>query len=280
MILSLRKILIVDDDVAILNMIIDCFEEIDANYLFYRANNGKTALQIATNYLPDLIITDWEMPLITGIELIKCLKMDERTRRIPVVMLTGKMTQVQHLEMAFNAGAIDFIRKPIEKIELITRVRSMLLLADSFNDAIDLKNRDLTNMAMYIVQNNEFNVKLRQEIARLEATYGHLDATLVKTLKDLNDDLSDKIKYEAWGKFEVYFKQINPDFFNCLIAICPSISPAELRLAAFLRLNLGTKDIAAIMFLTIDSVRTARTRLRKKLSLKPSDNLTTFLLSL
>jgi len=68
-----NKILLVDDDVSILNMIIDCFEETDANYLFYRASNGRDALQIVTNYLPDLIITDWEMPIMNGVELIQYL---------------------------------------------------------------------------------------------------------------------------------------------------------------------------------------------------------------
>jgi len=275
-----NKILLVDDDVSILNMIIDCFEETDANYLFYRASNGRDALQIVTNYLPDLIITDWEMPIMNGVELIQYLKKEELTRHIPVIMLTGKMTQSDHLEAAFNAGAIDFIKKPIERVELIARVRSMLLLANSFNETIDMKNRDLTNTAMHVIQNNEFNVKLRHEVIKLKTNYGNLDANLAEILNSLIEDLSEKIKYEAWGKFDDYFKQVHPSFFNSLIFICPSISPTELKLAAFLRLNLGTKEIAAIMFLTVDSVRTARTRLRKRLGLSPNDNLITFLLSL
>jgi len=278
--MKLYKLLIIDDDIATLNMIIDCFEETNSNYLFYRASNGMDALRIVADRLPDLIISDWEMPIVNGIELIQHLKRDERTHQIPVVMLTGKMTQPKYLEMAFNAGAIDFIRKPIEKIELIARVRSMLMLADSYKEALDLKNLDLANTAKQIVQNNEFNVKLRQEIIKLQASCGHLDKNLNETLSNFTQILSERIKFEAYNKFDVYFKQIHPDFFNRLISICPAISPAELRLAAFLKLNIGTKEIAAIMFLTVDSVRTARTRLRKKIGLKQDDNLITFLLSI
>jgi len=275
-----KRILIIDDDVATLNLIIDCFEETEANYLFYRASNGRDALRICANFLPDLIISDWVMPIMDGIELVRHLKKDERTCQIPVVMLTGKMTHPVYLEAAFNAGVIDFIRKPIEKIELIARVRSMLMLADSYNETIDLKNRDLANTAMHIVQNNEYNEKLRKEIVDIKTNYGHLDENLRHRLNNLIVNLSEKIKNEAWDKFYNYFRHVHPSFFDNLIAVYPSISPAELRLAAFLRLNLGTKEIAAIMFLTVDSVRTARTRLRKKMGLKPDDNLVTFLLSL
>lgn len=278
--MRLHKILMVDDDVDTLNQIINCFEGLDNMYLFYRALNVKDALQICTDYEPDLIITDWEMPIVSGIEFIKYIKNSGRLYDIPIIMLTGKMTRPEHLNVAFSAGATDFIRKPIEKIELIARVRSMLMLSDSHREAIELKNRDLVNTALHIVQNNEFNAKLRQKVIEMEKSCGYLDVDLTKMLKELNADLCEKIKMEAWDKFDSYFKQVHPNFFNRLIAICPKISPAELRLAAFLRLNIGTKEIAAIMFLTVDSVRTGRTRLRKKLNLPQDENLITFLLTI
>jgi len=278
--MKLHKILIVDDDIATLNIIVDCFEEIKSDYLFYRANNGKDALKIALQFYPDLVISDWDMPVMDGLELIELLKKDEKTSQTPVIMLTGKMVSSDHLQQAFRAGATDYIRKPIDKIELIARVRSMLMLSDSFKTAIDLKNRDLVNTAMHIVQNNEFNTKIRQKVIEIESKYGSQDYKLKLLLSELKDEISEKLKAEAWNQFDMYFKKVHPDFFTQLILYCPSISPAELRLAAFLKLNISTKDIAAIMFLTVDSVRTARTRLRKKLNLKQEENLITFLLSI
>jgi len=278
--MKLHKILIVDDDVDTLNLIVDCFEDIRNHYLFYRATNVRDALQIYTDHAIDLIITDWEMPDANGIELIMYLKNNIPISTIPIIMLTGKMTSPEHLDAAFTAGATDFIRKPIEKIELIARIRSMLLLADSYKESIELKTRDLVNAALHIVQNNEFNEKLRQRVIDLEKNCGHLDAYLANALKELQSNLCEKIKTEAWDKFDTYFRQVHPNFFNCLITICPTISPAELRLASFLKLNIGTKEIAAIMFLTVDSVRTGRTRLRKKLKISRNVSLTTFLLSI
>jgi len=215
-----------------------------------------------------------------GLELIEQLQKNDLTRQTPVIMVTGKMISSEHLQAAFKAGATDYIRKPIDQVELIARVHSMLILSDSFKDAIELKDRDLINTAMHIVQNNEFNIKLRKKVIDIDRSYGDLNPDLKTLLSELKDDISDKLKGEAWNQFDMYFKKVHADFFNRLVLYCPSISPADLRLAAFLRLNIPTKDIAAIMFLTIDSVRTARTRLRKKLKLKQDDNLTTFLLSL
>jgi len=278
--MKFHKILIVDDDIDTLNFIVDCFENLENHYLFYRAMNVKEAYQIYIDYAIDLVITDWEMPVFSGIDLIKLVKNDKKKYDIPIIMLTGKMTSTKHLEIAFTTGVTDFIRKPIDKIELVSRVRSMLLLSDSHKETVELKNRDLANAALHIVQNNEFYAKLRQNIIELERTCGHLDINLSKMLKELNEDLCERIKSEAWAKFDDYFKQVHPLFFKRLIEVCPKISPAELRLAAFLKLNIGTKEIASILFLTVDSVRTGRTRLRKKLNLKSDENLTTFLLSI
>jgi DNA-binding response OmpR family regulator/DNA-binding CsgD family transcriptional regulator len=275
-----HKILIVDDETSTLNIIVDCFEELESDYTFYQANNGKDGLRIALEFKPDLIITDWEMPVMDGIEMIKRMKKNELICQTPIVMLTGRMTSSDHLQMAFNAGAIDFIRKPIDKIELIARVRSMLMLADSFRETIDLKDRDLTNTAIHIVQNNEFNVKLRNKVMEIDSKYGSLDSEMSQMLVELKEEIADKLKGEAWNQFDMYFKKVHPDFFNRIVALCPSISSAELRLAGFLRLNIATKDIAAIMFLTVDSVRTARTRLRKKLSMSQDDNLIGFLMAI
>jgi DNA-binding response OmpR family regulator/DNA-binding CsgD family transcriptional regulator len=278
--MKLHKILIIDDDIITLNIIVDCFEEHGSDYVFYRANNGKDALRIAVEFSPDLIITDWDMPVMNGLELIEQIKKNVHTSHIPVIMLTGKMISSEHLAVALKAGATDYIRKPIDQIELIARVHSMLMLSDSFKDIIELKDRDLINTAMHIVQNNEFNVKIHQSVIDIDRKYGMLNPELKLQLLDLKGEISEKLKGEAWNQFDLYFKKVHPDFFSRLILYCPSVSPAELRLAAFLKLNISTKDIASIMFLTIDSVRTARTRLRKKLKLNQEDNLITFLLSM
>ena len=77
------------------------------------ATSVKKALLIAEKRQPNLIITDWEMPEMSGLELIKSLKRNKNISHIPCVMITGMRTTAENLGEAFKEGAIDFIRKPI-----------------------------------------------------------------------------------------------------------------------------------------------------------------------
>ncbi len=132
------KILIVDDEFTHLETIIDIVEDAGCNYDIFSAINGKTALEIAKKEIPDIIITDWEMPEMNGIELIKHLKNTPQTADIPVIMCTGIMTTSEHLESALHVGAVDYIRKPIDKIELLARTRANLHLAEKYNEVKNL----------------------------------------------------------------------------------------------------------------------------------------------
>ena len=125
------KILVVDDNADNANRIIEFLDDTDKSFTFFQALNGKIACSIAEKKLPDLIITDWDMPVMDGIMLIKHLKAIESTKDIPIIMCTGVMTKTENLKTALDAGAIDYIRKPVEKLKLIARVHSMLKLSDS-----------------------------------------------------------------------------------------------------------------------------------------------------
>ncbi len=135
-----KRILIVDDVVDNLEIIIKYIEEDREPYELLQALNGEVAFEIAVAEIPDLIITDWEMPVMDGIELIKKVKQDERTAEIPVIMCTGAMLNSEHLKIALQAGAVDYVRKPIDKVELLARIQATLRLADSFSEIKKLNN--------------------------------------------------------------------------------------------------------------------------------------------
>ncbi|MCK5535839.1 MAG: hybrid sensor histidine kinase/response regulator [Bacteroidales bacterium] len=130
-----HKILIVDDELYHLEIIMDVIErEGGESYQVLQALNGKTAFMIAKKEIPNLIITDWEMPEIDGIEFIQLLKKEESTMDIPVIMCSGKMTSSENLNTALKAGAADFVRKPIDKIELIARIQANIILGNSIRE--------------------------------------------------------------------------------------------------------------------------------------------------
>ena len=123
-------ILIVDDEQNYLDTITDTLEE--RNFKIIQALNGKMGIMVAQKFLPDIIITDWEMPEMNGIEMIQQLKANEQTANIPVIMCTGIMTTSQNLHVALGAGAYDYIRKPIDPIELVARINATLRLSNSY----------------------------------------------------------------------------------------------------------------------------------------------------
>jgi len=129
---DVRNILIVDDQPENLQIIADIFTKSKLNYKIIQAPNGKIALKIIEKVLPDIIITDWEMPEMDGIDFIKQLKQNPHTVDIPVIMCTGVMTSSKNLQTALQAGAVDYIRKPIDEVELIARTNANLHLADNY----------------------------------------------------------------------------------------------------------------------------------------------------
>ena len=122
-------ILVVDDEQFFLETIVDTLNSDE--YKILQAKNGKVGLKIAEKFLPDIVITDWEMPEMNGIEMIKAFKKRKTLEEIPIIMCTGIMTSSKDLKIALNAGAVDYIRKPINKIELIARVNSALYISYS-----------------------------------------------------------------------------------------------------------------------------------------------------
>lgn len=136
----------------------------------------------------------------------------------------------------------------------------------SLADELNLRNRELTARTLVQVQ--------RQEL--LDEMIGKLNAIL-EDKKKLSTNLCDVIKtFEQYKSasnpddFDHYFTQINPDFYEHLRTDFPNLTPNELRLCAYLKMNMNTKDIAAICNITPESARVARTRLRKSLGLADS----------
>lgn len=146
--MKLYSILIVDDDPHVINSILDILEGSGKEFIFFQANNGEMAYRAAKAKAPDLIITDWDMPVMDGIEFTKILKEDKTTAHIPVIMSTGVMLTSENLKTALDAGAVDYIRKPIDPVELSARVNSMLLLSERMKE---IKKQNQT-----INQNNLF----------------------------------------------------------------------------------------------------------------------------
>lgn len=117
-----EKILTIDDDSDILDVLAITLSD---NYDVISASNGKEGLEMVRSKNPDLIITDYNMPVMSGPEFCKELRKDILFRHIPVIMLTGK-GEVKDMVFGIEAGADDYIIKPFEPDTLLARIRMIL----------------------------------------------------------------------------------------------------------------------------------------------------------
>lgn len=269
-------ILIVDDEPDNIELIIDILEKASMNFNFLHATNGRDAIEVAKSYKLNIILLDWQMPGINGIETLHQLKKDAATKQIPVVMTTGRMTQSTHLEEAFKAGAIDFIRKPIDPLELRARVNSMLNYADRLFDLVKAKDQELSSWIMNMFDYKGFTGSLLEQLKEIiDIESNKLTKEKISTIIDA---LERKEKEKDFDHFESYFQKIHPGFFGKISKDFADLTPGELKLAALLRLNLSSKEIAAITYTSIGTVKTARFRLRKKMNLSSDENIVNFLM--
>ena len=144
-----RKILIADDSIVAREM---CGAQLDdSEFEVSYAINGLEAIKIALSQPRDLILMDVMMPEMDGVEACRRIKSNESLRDISIIMVTS-VDDLAVLESAFEAGAADYINKPIQPIELMARLRSILRLKEEMQARkkhereLELKNKELENL--------------------------------------------------------------------------------------------------------------------------------------
>ncbi len=120
---EIYTLLVVEDDPELCEFIASGLEE--EGFKALRASNGKEALEMALNHLPDLVLTDIMMPVMSGIELCNELKSNMMTSHIPVIMLTAKNSVESQIE-GLEIGADDYVTKPFHMALLELRIHNLL----------------------------------------------------------------------------------------------------------------------------------------------------------
>ena len=118
-----KKILIVDDEAHILHVL--SMKLANAGYEVLTAMDGDEALELCSGDLPDLVITDYQMPARSGLELCKALRADPRTKDIPAIMLTARGFDIEPNDMA-AAGIAVVLAKPFSPREVLRCVVGLL----------------------------------------------------------------------------------------------------------------------------------------------------------
>lgn len=274
------KILLVDDSIDNLKAMVAALKEYCPEYDVLQTCNPEFAIEISATTLPHLIITDWEMPKFSGIDLIKAIKSNEKTKGIPIIMATGVMLSSDNLKLALDEGAIDFITKPFDPIELVARASSALRNAGNKNQLIKEKDQELTENALYLVKATKQNEGILAKFNQLKNLVSKEDIEAQNFISHSIRELEQKIRLDSWYKFNVSFENVHKDFNKNLIRKFPSLTVTDLKLCAFIRLGISSKEVALLLNQNPDSIRVSRSRLRKKLNIDRSQNIETFLTSL
>ena len=139
--LSKATILLVDDNEQNLELIQAYLEELPCR--IRTARDGQEAVRMIDEEIPDLVLLDVMMPRMSGFEVCQKIKASDVTRDVVVIMVTA-LHEVGDFERAVEVGTNDFITKPVNKLELLTRVRSLLelrLVKKQFDRLMSLRQR-------------------------------------------------------------------------------------------------------------------------------------------
>lgn len=159
------------------------------NFEIQSAVNGEDALEKLNEFEASVILADWTMPIIDGIELCKIIKSDEKKKLIYFIMLTGRAT-VKDRITGLDVGADDFLVKPIDNQELLARIRA--------------------GVRIYRLQNELKMIEHDKAIVEMACTIGHKInnplSSLSLSLTDLKDQFTGKPEFKE--DFEIIFESI------------------------------------------------------------------------
>lgn len=169
----------------------------------------------------------------------------------------------------------------LHQLELEKSEKEVIKLKnEKLESEIEFKNSELASTAMHLVQKEAFLSKIKDELQHLNKSAKDDKANPAEVKKILRILSEEEKLNEEWEQFSVHFDKVHGDFLLILKEKYPSLKAHELKLCAYLRMNLSSKEIAQLMSISVRGVEISRYRLRKKLEVPSDANLFQFLLDI
>lgn len=181
-----NKILIVEDEKDTLFILNKLLSKND--YQVYTSTNGQEALEILNEVIPDVIIADWTMPVMDGLEFCNIVKKNEKYKSIYFIILTARASLKDRVT-GLDVGADDFLVKPVQNQELLARIRS--------------------GIRIHNLQNELKNIEHDKAIIEMACTIGHKINNPLSSLIITLNNLEDELKTNGKKLFEEDFNVIN-----------------------------------------------------------------------
>jgi ligand-binding sensor domain-containing protein/DNA-binding CsgD family transcriptional regulator len=189
------------------------------------------------------------------------------------IEISRRKERLKHLK-AYRQKERDYI----QQVSASEKKISLMNIEKLKNDMIH-RDKELANQTMDLIRKNKFLSKIKEELEKIkksstdESLKEKISSLIVKIDKDIDTN-------KQWEVFENAFDDVHEDFLTRLKARYPTLTPNELRLCAYLRMNISTKEIAPLMNISIRGVEICRYRVRKKLNIERDTNLTSLIIDL
>lgn len=244
--------------------------------LFHELSLVRKDTAAAFNYL--LLENQWKDSLALG-------ENKQNLARMELQYHFEKKEQLDKAEVArrniFNTAVILLLLLGIIIILLVLnqlrlRAKKSKLEKEGLEKELDFKKKELTLNVMSLMKKTEMLTELSKKIVQFEEEAVHEETRY--TLKRVGKELQKTAEEETLKEFTLRFKEVHKDFYDALLQRFPDLTPSELKLCAFLKLNMTTKEISELTGQRLNTLENARYRLRQKLGITNSEvNLVTFL---
>ncbi len=202
-----------------------------------------------------------------------------------IILLTGffylkrRFEYIRSTEKEKHTAAFQKKEEKLKEEQMRAEREIERLRIDKLESSMKHKNKELANSTYHIIRKNKFLNTLKQELSTLTkaAKSDFVEQELKKISRKIDRDINNE---KNWEVFDRYFDEVHQEFLERLRERHPDLSPKELRLSAYLRMNISTKEIAPLMNISIRGVEISRYRLRKKLDLDREVNLTEYLMEI
>lgn len=169
--------------------------------------------------------------------------------------------------------SVFYFREKLKKTKL--ERENARITQEKLQEVLDLRNRQLTSYALQILQKNTVMEELRTSVKGLKK---EVPEPVQHSLQKLSTQIAQAMQtHQDWDKFKMYFEEVHPSFFKNLLKLSADLTTNELRNAALVKLGMSLKESASILGIEPASVKIARNRLKKKLSLGADNDLTLFI---
>jgi DNA-binding CsgD family transcriptional regulator len=188
------------------------------------------------------------------------------------IEISKRKERLKHLQ-TFRHKEQEYLRNALIDEKKIINLKNEKLRAEMIH-----RDKELANQTMDLIRKNKFLQNIKDELIKLKrpnndfAMNDKINGLIVKIDKDLDHN-------KQWEIFESAFDEVHEDFLNRLKVAFPNLTPNELRLCAYLRLNISSKEIAPLMNISVRGVEICRYRVRKKLTIDRETNMTSFIIN-